>query len=70
MFGYLTISYTANNDAKKTIENVLETGFDKYTANGKHYQINRDGLYPLLQVCCSGKCNTYWRTIGRYPTVN
>ncbi len=64
------INYTANNDSKKTIGGVTETHTDKFRKGGKYYQINRTGLYPLLQVCCMGKCNTYWRTIGRYPEIH
>jgi hypothetical protein len=66
----MNIYYTANNGNKKVIEDVTQRGAYRYDANGKSYLINRDGLYDLLQVCCMGPCNTYWRTIGRYPHFN
>lgn len=68
------IEYIANNDSKKVLEDVIETACDKFAQHfsnkeSKYFQIERGGLYPLLQVCCRGKCNTYWRTVGRYPQV-
>ena len=64
------INYTANNGTKKTLYRVVTTSDDKFYHRDKHYQIDRTGQYPLLQVHCMGKCNTYWRTIGRYPEVD
>ncbi len=68
-----TIRYKANSDRDAVINDAAEHARDKFSAYGRgglrYYQIDRSGLYPLLQVCCRGKCNTYWRTIGRYPQV-
>jgi hypothetical protein len=65
----MNINYTNNSGKKASIKDVTESGIDKFKAHGRHYYIDRDGQYPLFQVCCLGKCNTYYRTIGRYPEV-
>jgi len=70
----IRIEYTANNGTAKVLDDVENSGFQQYKQHftdkpTKYFQINRDGQYDLLQVCCRGKCNTYWRTVGRYPKV-
>lgn len=44
------------------------SGYMKAT-NGKVYRIDDSGCYPLLNVVCQGKCNTYDRVVGRYPVM-
>ena len=61
------VSYTSNRGKKAAIEEVTGSEDNKFSAVGKFYRIDHAGRYPLLQVCCSGSANTYWRTIGRYP---
>lgn len=65
----LNVYYRANNGSDKLIENVSSDCNEKFYANGRYYQINNDGQYALLQQNISGKCNTFWRTIGRYPKM-
>ena len=65
----INLSYTANNGTVKVLALADEYVDDKFRHKGKTYQIDRSGQYPLFQVACMGKCNTYWRTIGRYPTT-
>lgn len=66
------LSYISNTGKRSAVGHVVSNSEDKFlaTGNGKHYEINRDGCYPILRVCCSGQCNTYYRTIGRYPTIS
>ena len=61
------VSYVSSRGKRSFIDDVISTDDSRFTAAGKLYRIDHAGRYPLLQVCCSGSANTYWRTIGKYP---
>lgn len=58
-------------DKVKTITLLSTSNLSGYmkATDGKVYIIDDSGCYPLINVVCQGKCNTYERVVGRYPVM-